>query len=408
MLDDAQNSNPASAVTPNILIDTIAPTVSILEELGKDDEFNAAFDLTVQFSEPVYGFEVPQDLTVELLTPESGVTSASPIAAVALKSGADGSAVYVLTITPNTAGAEGEVVVTVNANIVQDKAMNMNSNAVETDLIPIDTIAPTVEITGAPGIEKNDAFDLTVTFSEDVNGFAVPADLMITGPAMAALTSGSDGDDVYVVTITPNATSEDDVTVMVNANTVQDLALNDNTASNTPSVHVDTMPPTVLAIEGVPTMEQNGAYDLTIRFSEEVNGFSVADDLTVGLVPEPGVTSASPIAAVAWKSGVDGDAVYVVTVTPNAAGAEGDVTVTVNANTVQDFALNANPTGSNAAAVHVDTIAPTVSVSGFPTIEKNVPYDLTVTFSELVNGFAVPADLDSHRNLSTAALDIRC
>ena len=131
-----------------------------------------------------------------------------------------------------------------------------------------------------------------MTFSELVTGFAVPADLTITGPATAALTSGSDGDDVYVVTITPNATSEGDVTVQVNAGGVEDEAHNDNTASNTPSVHVDTMPPTVLAIEGVPTMEQNEAYDLTIRFSEEVNGFSL-DDLTVTLAPEAGVTSAA-------------------------------------------------------------------------------------------------------------------
>ena len=67
--------------------------------------------------------------------------------------------------------------------------------------------------------------------------------------------------------------------------------------------------------------------------------------------------SVSPIAAVTLKSGVAGEAVYVVTVTPNATGAEGDVTVTVNANTVQDFATNANLTGSNAASVHIDTIA---------------------------------------------------
>ena len=60
---------------------------------------------------------------------------------------------------------------------------------------------------------------------------------------------------------------------------------------------------------------------------------------------KPDVTSATPIAAVTLKSGVPGDDVYVVTVTPNAAGAEGDVTVTVNANAVQDFALNANPVG---------------------------------------------------------------
>jgi hypothetical protein len=163
------------------------------------------------------------------------------------------------------------------------------------------------------------AFDLTITFSEVVNGFAVPADLTVTGPATASLTLGSEGDAEYTVTITPNPTAEDDVTVQVNANTVQDFALNNNTASNTPSVHVDTIAPTV-AISGEPDIEKNVAFDLTITFSEPVNGFA-ADDVTV----------TGPAAA---TSASGGDTVYTLTITPDTT-AEGDVTVTVNANTVQ-------------------------------------------------------------------------
>ena len=53
------------------------------------------------------------------------------------------------------------------------------------------------------------------------------------------------------MTITPNATAEGNVTVQVKAEGVQDFALNDNTASNTISVHVDTSVPTV-AISGEP------------------------------------------------------------------------------------------------------------------------------------------------------------
>ena len=36
----------------------------------------------------------------------------------------------------------------------------------------------------------------------------------------------ADGDMVYVATITPNPTAEDDVTVQVNADAVKDAALN--------------------------------------------------------------------------------------------------------------------------------------------------------------------------------------
>ena len=73
------------------------------------------------------------------------------------------------------------------------------------------------------------------------------------------------------------------------------------------------------------------------------------------------------------------------------------MTVQVKATAVQDLALNANTAASAVTpSVHVDTRVPTVAISGEPVIEKNVPFDLTVTFSEEVNGFAVPAT-DAHR-----------
>jgi hypothetical protein len=150
----------------------------------------------------------------------------------------------------------------------------------------------------------NVPFDLMITFNEPVNGF-VAGDITLTGPATLSL-AGDDGDTEYVVTITPNPTDEGDVTVQVDANAVQDFALNDNTAaSNTVSVFDLTI---------------TFSFDLTITFSEPVNGFA-ADDVTV----------TGPAAA---TSASGGDTVYTLTITPDTT-AEGDVTVTVNANTVQ-------------------------------------------------------------------------
>ena len=366
--DEAGNSNSISS-NQTVHIDTRPPTIVISG--APTIEKNVPFDLTVTFDEVVNGFVVPADLT---LTGSS--TTAS------LKSGSDGDMVYVVTITPNPT-VEGDVTVQVNATAVKDLALNDNTAAsAVTPSVHVDTIVPTVLISGAPTIEKNVPFDLTVTFDEAVNGFVVPADLTLTGSSTtASLKSGSDGDMVYVVTITPNPTVEGDVTVQVNATAVKDLALNDNTAASavTPSVHVDTIVPTVL-ISGAPTIEKNVPFDLTVTFSEEVNGFTVPADLAV---TGPAIAS--------WKSGVDEDMVYVVTITPNAT-AEGNVTVQVKAAGVQDFALNDN-TASNTPSVHVDMIVPTVVISGAPTIEKNEAFNLTVTFSEPVNGFAVSADL---------------
>ena len=406
--DNAGNGS-ARAEIGRIDLDTIVPTVSVSGFPPATPEQNGPFPLTVMFSEKVYGFMVPDGLTLGLVD-EPGVTSATPIATAALASGVEGDAVYTVTITPNATGAEGDVTVTVNAGAATDKATNPNTISLETDVVHVDTIAPTVTIEDVPEDEQNGAYDLTIQFSEPVNDFSVTDDLTVTltpepdvisATPIAAVTLKESiaGGAVYVVTVTPNvAGAEGDVSVTVNANTVQDFATNANlTGSNAASVHIDTIAPTV-SVSGFPPVipEQNGEFTLTVTFSEPVNGFSVTDDLTVTLTPEPGVPSATPIATAALALGDDGAAVYTVTITPNAAGAEGDVTVTVNANTVQDFALNANPAASpETDVVHVDTIIPTVSVSGFPpaTPEQNGPFTLTVTFSEPVNGFAVPGDL---------------
>ena len=349
------------------------------------------------------GFAVPDDLTLT-----------GPVTA-ALASGVPGADVYTVTITPN-ATSEGDVTVTVNAGAVQDLALNDNTASPETTSVHVDTIPPTVSMvvtppvavggeTGYPTEERNAPYTLTVTFSEEVNGFAVPGDLTLTGPGTAVLTDGGDGDLVYTVTITPTAASEEDVSVTVNLNTVQDFATNANPAgSSTVTTHIDTIAPTVESFvvtppvavggeTGYPTEERNAPYTLTLTFSEVVNGFAVPGDLTL---TGPGTA--------ALTDGGDGASVYVITITPTAAS-EGDVSVTVNANAIWDFAASANAAGSSTITTYIDTIAPTVASfvvtppvtvgteTGYPTEERNAPYTLTLTFSEEVNGFAVPGDL---------------
>ena len=334
-------------------IDTIPPTVEITGV--PTIEKNVPFDITITFSEPVNGF-VAGDITL------TGPATAS------LKSGSDTDSVYEITITPNPT-SEGDVTFQVRADAATDFAQNPNEASTETDLVHIDTIPPTVEITGVPTIEKNVPFDITITFSEPINGFQV-GDIRLTGPATISLEEETDS--VYKGTITPDATSEGDVTFQVRVDTVKDFALNNNTVSNKPTVHIDTIPPTV-EITGVPDIEKNVPFDVTITFSEPVNGFVVVDIELTGP------------ATVALKEGNDGDSIYKVAVTPNPSS-EGDVTFHVPAAVVKDFALNDN-TASSSHTVHIDTIPPTAEISGVPNIEQNIPFDITITFSEPVNGF---------------------
>ena len=365
--DIAGNSNTA-ATQASVSIDTIPPTVAISDV--PTTEQNAAFDLTITFSEDVTGFAT-DDLTV----------TGDDVAAVTSVSGSGSD--WTATITPNDT-SEGGFTVTVNADAAMDAAGNGNTVSAATGNIHVDTIRPKVAISDVPTTEQNGAFDVTVTFSEDVaDNFAV----WVNGhSSFTTVLSGSGSS--WTATITPEPNKEEDVTLEIVASTTFDAAGNENTASaETSEIHIDTIPPTVV-IEDVPDIEKNVPYDLTVRFSEAVNGFSVADDLTVTLTAEEDVTSNTPIAAVTLKSGAEGDAVYVVTVTPHADGAEGDVAVTVNANAVQDMATNANTAGSNTATVHIDTIPPTVAISDVPTTEQNAAFDLTITFSEDVTGFA--------------------
>ena len=367
---DAATNNNSVSDTKTVMIDRIRPTVVITDV--PDIEKNVAFDVTITFSEAVNGFQA------------SEITRTGP-ATVSLTSGSDGDSEYTAEITPNTA-SEGNLTFSVPANVAQDLASNENEVSASHN-VHIDTIVPTVEITDVPDIEKNVAFDVTITFSEAVKGFQA-SDLGDLVYATARLKSGSDGDDTYEVTITPNPGEEGDVTIEVPANVVMDDALNDNTASQVHTVHIDTIVPTV-EITDVPDLEKNVAFDVTITFSEPVNGFAVDDIALTGP------------ATVALKSGSDGDNEYTATITPN-DDVEGGVTVQIGANTVKDAAGNDNSSASNKPEVHIDTIPPQVeSITGVPEIEKNVAFDLTITFSEAVKGFtAIDLTVDGEATAS--------
>ena len=108
------------------------------------------------------------------------------------------------------------------ADVAQDFALNNNTESDE-HIVHIDTIPPTVAITDVPDIEKNEPFDITITFSEPVNDFQV--DSILIGPATASIKTGVDGDDAYTVTITPNTDAEDDVIIQVPVGAAEDFAL---------------------------------------------------------------------------------------------------------------------------------------------------------------------------------------
>ncbi len=154
-----------------------------------------------------------------------------------------------------------------------------------------------------------------------------------------------------------------------------DNAGNSNSVTTNAFIIDATAPgPPEATLGGNPTLT-NGAFDITVSFTEAITGLTAGDfTVTNG--------SASNLVSVSAGS-------YTLTITPSiASGATGTTTIMLPAGTVEDLASVANIANSNILTVNIDKIKPTVttltSTSPDPT---NTDVSVTVTFSENVTGF---------------------
>ena len=315
--DLALNANTdASPETDVVHVDTIAPTFTI-EDTPVLQRRNDFFDIRVIFDDPVNDFEV-EDFTFtlpDLVTPS-------------LVSGAGGASEYIVRMTPNE-DVQGELIIEINEESVQDFALNLNATSVATTQpVRIDTIAPTVEITDLPTGVKNEAFDVTITFAEVVNGFTAQ-DIVLVGPATVALIAGTDGDAIYTARVTPNPNAMGNVTLQIPAAVVLDLAENANVASLlTPAIASDTNALTV-ELQKVPDTVQLGVFSVTIVFSNDVNGFVLGD---IEITGDAVVLSSTLLGT---------GSTYMLNITPD-ENTDGDVIINVPAGVAQDAAGKSN------------------------------------------------------------------
>ncbi|RLD04087.1 MAG: hypothetical protein DRI32_06335, partial [Chloroflexi bacterium] len=217
--DSAGNDNTA-ATQFSINYDTSAPTVGITSA-ASDPTNTSPISITITFSEGVTGFAIG-DITV-------GSGTASNFVDV-------GAGVYSVDIAP---AMDGTVTVDVSANVAQDFAGNNNTAATQFS-INYDASAPTVTINSTASDPTNiSPILVTITFSENVNGFDI-GDISV-GNGTASNFSGLGAS--YSVDITPIADGA--VTVDVAANAAQDSAGNNNTAATQFSINYDASAPTV-------------------------------------------------------------------------------------------------------------------------------------------------------------------
>ena len=339
--------------------DTIAPSVTVSVPSGTQ---NGAFSATITFSETVSGF-VGSD--VSLRGSAASITSWRANSA---------NTVYTATITPTTSGT---VTIGVAANVATDAANNQNTAATSKSVtVSVDTTAPGVTVS-VPSGTQNGAFNVTITFTESVSNF-VQSDVSLSGSA-ASITSwrannsgrANSGNTVYTATITPTASGT--VTVSVAANVATDTANNQNTAATSKTVTVDVDRPTVSIT--VPPDVQNGAFDVTITFSEAVIGF---------VQSEPSLSGTATAGITAWSANT-ANTVYTATITPTMSGM---VTLNIAADVATDTTNNPN-TAAIEQSVTVDVDSPSVklTLSASGQGGNNNRIDIQISFTEPVEGF---------------------
>ena len=365
--------------TATVRIDNVDPEVTEIRipmTAGNEPEpQNTDFNITVVFSESVTDFDAT-DLTITAPTEIQDTVTATPL------SGATETE-YTFNISPISGAQipifEGDITITVNENAAKDTAGN-NSTASDPATVHFDTILPEVQgITGIPTMTTKDPFDITITFTEKVTGFDL-THIVINQGADASPPSGTDGMN-YTVNIQPHPDYEGPVTITVrpSTNVVTDLAGNSYiTDSASATAQIDTLPPKVQDITGIPTTDTKDFFDITITFTEEVTGFQAAH-----------LTIEGPATAM-LKPEVSGGKVYTLTITPT-PNSEDPVTMIIHKDLFKDLPGNFNAASSRTAPFHVDTIAPTVAI-GALTMEQNEAFDITITFDEEVTGFQA-ADL---------------
>jgi len=324
--DLSGNANTASN-TVEAAFDATRPTVAITS--AAPERVKASFNIQITFSEPVTGFDAA-DVTIENGSLKNLATADSKI--------------YTALVEP---AANGAVNISIAENVAADVATNSNT-ASNTVTHTYDVIRPTVAVASEAPAQVNGSFDVSITFSENITGFALNALTVIN----ASVSSSSQADSkVYIFHITP--TTDGEVSVSVAADMAQDLALNGNDASNTLTRVYDATKPT-LALATAAADPANAPFTVAFKFSELVSGFDVSD-----------IAVANGVASDFSKVS---DSEYTALITPAMDGA---VNVTVASGVAADLATNTNA-ASDELALTYDATAPAGYAVAFNTTRIDV------------------------------------
>ncbi|SDL67405.1 hypothetical protein SAMN04488568_101271 [Maricaulis salignorans] len=343
--DLAGNGNTA-ATQYSIAAVLGSPTLAITGPAGPLAD---AFTATFTFSENVTGF------TIDDIVVSNGVAS----------SFAGTGAVYTVTIVPVAAGP---ITVDVASGAAQNGGAINNSAAPQysvtaASLGPIATITSTTpSITGAGFIP------ISVAFDEDVAGLAGP-DFVVTGGGAPVAFGGAGSTYSFFV----SATGGVDLVIGLPASSATAVAGGaPNRLGPDLVIPVAVVPsiPTVVIASAAADPVTASTFDLTVTFSEDVTGFTIADLSVSG-------------GEVSTFSG--SGAVYAVTIAPTRDG-----TLTVD---IAGSAATSSTGGGNTAAaqfsITVNQQLPQPVITSALSGTVSGAFDIVVNFNEPVTGFDI-------------------
>ena len=251
----------------------------------------------------------------------------------------------------------------------------------------IDDTVPSVAISGAPALATA-PYEVTITYSEPIaiTGNPGVADISNVGVTVTngdytgkAATQGNLSPTVLgVLTATGiiKPTNDGPVTVVVNAGAGTDRVGTANQASSTVTTIFDATAP-IATVSGNPA-EASDPFEVVIGFSEPVLGFEDSDVL----VGNGSFTRTFTSLDVTGTGGVDGVRGLI---TPTA---DGDVTVSVPADAVEDKANRNNPASNTVTTVFNGGPPSATFSSGATNVGLN-PVSVNIGFSEDVTGFTL-------------------
>ena len=362
---DGTRTGPASKATSSaISFDTTPATVTFTEPAGTQTA--NSFTVPITFSKSVTGFAA-SDITVTTTR-----TSGTGNATVSL-SGSGTS--WTATVTSPTA-AKGTITLQVDANSVNDGTRNAPASNTTSSVINFDTTVATVSFTEPAGTQSGNTFDVPITFSKSVTGFAA-SDITVTSSTGTASVSLSGSGTSYTATVTPPTTTSGTITLEVAKDAVTD-GTRPGPASKATSngIAFDTTPATVSFTEPAGT-QAGTTFDVPITFSKSVTGFA-ANDITVTTTLTSGTGNATVT--------VNGSGTSWTATVTSPTTAKGTITLEVKKDAVTDGTRTGPASAATSDAMSFDTTPATVDFTE-PTGGQATDFDVPITFSKSVTGF---------------------